>query len=103
MYRNTHGGYISRIDSTGAGPEARSSTSPRLEENPMERVTLNISGMTCGHCVRGVTQALGELGGVEVERVTVGQATVRFDPSTATTARIAQAVEAEGYTVVSTQ
>lgn len=69
----------------------------------MERLTLNIDGMSCGHCVRSVDNALKELAGVTVEQVKVGQATVSYDPAAASTARIAQAIEDEGYSVVSTQ
>ena len=69
----------------------------------MERVTMNIDGMSCGHCVRSVESALAELAGVTVEQVQVGQATVSYDPATVSTSRIAQAVEDEGYTVVETR
>jgi copper ion binding protein len=65
----------------------------------MERVTLSIDGMTCGHCVRSVDSALKELAGVTVEQVQVGRATVSFDPATVSSARIAQAIESEGYGV----
>jgi copper chaperone len=65
----------------------------------VERVTLNIVGMTCGHCVRSVDNALKELAGVTVEQVKVGEATVSFDPATVTASRIQQAVESEGYGV----
>ena len=69
----------------------------------MERLTLNIDGMTCGHCVHSVNNALKELAGVTVENVKIGQATVSYDPATASTSQIAQAVEDEGYAVTSTQ
>ena len=65
----------------------------------MERVTLDINGMTCGHCVRSVDGAPKELAGVTVEQVKVGQATVSFDPAAVSTSRIAQAIESEGYGV----
>ena len=69
----------------------------------MERITLSIDGMTCGHCVRSVDNALKELAGVTVEQVKVGQATVSFDPAATTRSQITQAVEDEGYAVLSTQ
>jgi copper chaperone CopZ len=40
----------------------------------MKNVTLEISGMSCGHCVGRVTKALGALPGVKVEGVEVGKA-----------------------------
>jgi copper chaperone len=45
----------------------------------METITLSIEGMSCGHCVAAVREALAELPGVEVEQVRVGAATVRLD------------------------
>ncbi|HSJ65226.1 MAG TPA: cation transporter [Gemmatimonadaceae bacterium] len=69
----------------------------------MERVTVNIAGMTCGHCVRGVSQALSALDGVTVEDVQIGQAIVTFDPASASSEQIAEAIRDEGYEVVSTQ
>lgn len=69
----------------------------------MERVTMDISGMSCSHCVRSVDGALRELAGVTVEEVSVGHATVSFDPAATTPHRIAQAIEDEGYQVVATR
>jgi copper chaperone len=69
----------------------------------MERVTMNIAGMSCGHCVGAVTKALKSLEGVNVEQVSVGKATVAYDPNATSAAQITQAVEDEGYTVVSAE
>ena len=33
----------------------------------MERVTMEIGGMSCGHCVRAVEQGQGVVDGVQVE------------------------------------
>lgn len=68
----------------------------------MDRVTMNINGMSCGHCVSAVKGALAALDGVQVEQVTVGQATVSYDPAATSAERIAQAVADEGYTVAAT-
>ncbi len=65
----------------------------------MARTSLKIEGMSCGHCIRAVTQALQGLGGVEVEQVAIGSATVSYDPARIRPERIAGAVEEEGYTV----
>ena len=65
----------------------------------MERVTLKIDGMTCGHCVTQVTKALKEVDGVNVEQVKVGTATVSFDPDSTSAERITQAIEDQGYGV----
>lgn len=68
----------------------------------MDRITMKIDGMTCGHCVSAVDKALRKVDGVAVEQVAVGSATVSFDPSAVSEARIAEAVKDEGYAVVST-
>lgn len=68
----------------------------------MNRISVTIDGMSCGHCVAAVSKALGALEGVAVEQVTVGAATLAFDPATTTTDAITQAIEDEGYAVLST-
>ncbi|HVE78605.1 MAG TPA: cation transporter [Gemmatimonadaceae bacterium] len=67
----------------------------------MDRMTMKIDGMSCGHCVSAVTRALANLDGVQVEEVKVGAATVAFDPDTTSEGRITQAIEDEGYAVLS--
>ena len=66
----------------------------------MDRMVMRIHGMSCGHCVSAVKNALTGLEGVKVERVEVGQAAVSYDPAVTTPDRIAKAVEGEGYPVV---
>jgi copper chaperone len=63
----------------------------------MERVTLTIDGMSCGHCVGRVQQALERLDGVDVETVGVGQAEVRIDEARQRLAAVVAALEAAGY------
>lgn len=65
----------------------------------MERMTMKIDGMACGHCVSQVTKALKEVEGVKLEQVSVGSATVSFDPAVASEEKITQAVEDQGYAV----
>lgn len=67
----------------------------------MDKLTMQITGMTCGHCVAGVTRALKGVPGVTVDQVVIGTASVEFDPTATTPADIAKAVEEEGYHVVS--
>ena len=67
----------------------------------MDKLTMQITGMTCGHCVAGVTRALKGVPGVTVDKVAIGTASVAYDPSATTPAGIAQAIEEEGYHVVS--
>jgi copper chaperone len=64
----------------------------------MEPVHLTIEGMTCEHCVRAVDGRLRKTPGVEVERVTVGSADLRYDPARTNVDEIADAIADEGYT-----
>ena len=68
----------------------------------MDRITMKIDGMTCGHCVSAVDKALREVDGVAVEKVAIGSATVSFDPNSVSEARITEAVSDQGYAVLST-
>lgn len=63
----------------------------------MERTTFAIEGMTCGHCVAAVKKALEELGGVNVEQVSIGSATVSYGPGAASVEQMTQAVRDAGY------
>jgi copper chaperone len=65
----------------------------------MERSTLDIGGMSCGHCVKAVQDALAGVDGVQVEGVEIGTARVAYDPAAVSAERIAAAVEEEGYEV----
>lgn len=67
----------------------------------MDKLTMQITGMTCGHCVAGVTRALKGVPGVTVDQVAIGTALVAYDPTATTPADITTAVEDEGYHVVS--
>ena len=67
----------------------------------MKKLEMNIDGMTCGHCVRAVSQALGGLEGVQVEQVQVGKAVVNYDETRLSGDRIAEVVEDAGYAVAS--
>ncbi|HLW61755.1 MAG TPA: heavy metal translocating P-type ATPase [bacterium] len=62
-------------------------------------VALPIDGMTCASCVRRVERALSGVDGVAAATVNLAtrQARVVFDPSVASLARLAAAVEHAGY------
>ena len=68
----------------------------------MVGMTMKIDGMSCGRCVAQVRKALEALDGVEVQQVAVGAATVAYDTSTTSEARIAEAVGSRGYQVTAT-
>ena len=63
----------------------------------MEKITLKIDGMSCGGCVRHVTQALTKIPGVSVEQVKVGAATVSIDPKATSKQSLLQAIHDAGY------
>ncbi len=69
----------------------------------MTTLAMQITGMSCGHCVQAVRKALEAVPGVSVNSVTIGAADVTFDDSTTTPAEIQQAVEDEGYAVAGVQ
>ncbi|MBN1179124.1 MAG: heavy-metal-associated domain-containing protein [Anaerolineae bacterium] len=67
-----------------------------------EHVTLNVTGMSCNHCVMRVEKALkGVLGVSEVAvSLEAGQATVGYDPAKAALDDFKAAVADAGYEVV---
>jgi copper chaperone len=66
----------------------------------MDRLTLSIDGMTCGHCVAAVRKELAAVSGAEIENVTVGSATVKYDPRVTTPEQIVEAIDRAGYAAV---
>ena len=63
----------------------------------MEHASLNISHMSCGHCVASVETTLKKLDGVHDASVTVGAAEVTYDSSRVTVDAITRALTNEGY------
>ena len=68
----------------------------------MQRVTLQINGMSCGHCVAAVKQALNEVPGVEVENVAIGQAVISYSPDKTKSTDITDALADAGYEAYAT-
>lgn len=67
------------------------------EESSMQDLKLQISGMSCGHCVSRVTNAIKQVAGVASEQVEIGSATVVYDPSKTSSAEIINAIVDSGY------
>lgn len=67
----------------------------------METITLNISGMTCGGCVKSVTRVLEELDGVAKAEVDLATASAKisFDPAKVQVSALTEAVENAGFDV----
>jgi copper chaperone len=68
----------------------------------MEKTTLKIEGMSCGHCVKAVEEALKEVDGVKKVSVSLENksAEIEFDVSKADIAALKAAVEDQGYDVL---
>lgn len=65
----------------------------------MTTTTLTVRGMTCGHCVRAVQEALEGMAGVRSARVDLeaGRATVEYDEAKADPGAMVAVVGEEGY------
>jgi copper chaperone len=65
----------------------------------MARTKLNVTGMTCNHCVHAVKSALEEIAGVRSARVDLenGTAVVDYDDAKADPRELTTAVADAGY------
>ncbi|WP_239616688.1 copper chaperone CopZ [Cohnella mopanensis] len=66
----------------------------------MSHITLNVQGMSCGHCVNSVEGALKNLGAAAKVDLAKGAVTVDYDESKTSLAAIKEAIEDQGYDVV---
>jgi copper chaperone CopZ len=67
----------------------------------MKTHELTIQGMSCGHCVMHVRQALSKINGLNIQNVEIGKAIVEFDETVVTNQLIAKTIEEAGYKLVS--
>jgi len=67
----------------------------------MMEKTLNVEGMSCGHCKMAVEGALKELDGVSAAEANVeaGKVDVTYDDSKVTFDAMKEAIEEQGYDV----
>lgn len=63
----------------------------------MTSLTLHITGMSCGHCLNAVRNALSGAAGVELRSVQMGRAELDYDPVVTSPAQIAGIVTEAGY------
>ena len=66
----------------------------------MRQLTLHITGMSCGHCMNAVTQALAEKPGVRLDSLRMGRAVVSYDESQTGPVAIEALIADAGYTAV---
>ncbi|HEY2421018.1 MAG TPA: copper chaperone CopZ [Neobacillus sp.] len=67
----------------------------------MEKVTLNVQGMSCGHCVKAVEGSVGALNGVSSVKVDLKSAKVdvEFNQAEVTVDKIIETIDDQGYEV----
>jgi copper chaperone len=68
----------------------------------MERITINIEGMSCEHCVSAVTDAVSALPSVTDVAVDLeaGAASMTYDSAQVSRDAINEAIEDQGYDVL---
>lgn len=74
----------------------------RKEKITMTKTVLRVNGMSCEHCVKAVTKAVGALAGVEAVAVDLAKKTVTvdYDPDKSSLDKIKVEIEDQGYEVV---
>ena len=67
----------------------------------MATVTLNVKGMSCGHCVKSIEGAVGKLQGVERTLVdlSAGTVTVEYKDDAVNLDSVKEAIADAGYEV----
>jgi copper chaperone len=66
----------------------------------MTTTTLNVQGMSCGHCVNSVESAVKNLGAVAMVDLATNSVTVDFDETKISLEAIKEAIEEQGYDIV---
>jgi copper chaperone len=66
----------------------------------MTNITLNVQGMSCGHCVNSVEGAVKNLGAGAKVDLASDSVTVDYDESKVSLTAIKEAIEDQGYEVV---
>ncbi|MDR6999457.1 copper chaperone CopZ [Neobacillus niacini] len=67
----------------------------------MEKITLNVKGMSCGHCVKAVEGSLGALCGISSVKVDLkgAKVDVEFNPNEISLEKIKETIDDQGYDV----
>ncbi|PGT79569.1 copper chaperone CopZ [Bacillus sp. AFS040349] len=67
----------------------------------MEKITLNVKGMSCGHCVNSIEGSVGRLKGVSNVKVDLnsGSVDVEYNPNEVTLETIKETIDDQGYDV----
>ncbi len=69
----------------------------------MANITINIDGMSCGHCIQWIGEALRKIEGVSEAKVKLEfqNAVVVYDDTVVTREMMTSAIEKAGYSVKS--
>lgn len=67
----------------------------------MEKMTVNVKGMSCGHCINSIEGNVGELSGVTTVKVNLdsGTVSVEFNPNEVSIDKIKETIDDQGYDV----
>ncbi|WP_066290763.1 copper chaperone CopZ [Bacillus sp. FJAT-29937] len=67
----------------------------------MQTVTLNVQGMSCGHCVKAIEGSVGQLEGINEVKVNLSEAQVEvsFNESQVSLEKIKETIDDQGYDV----
>lgn len=67
----------------------------------MQHITLNVQGMSCGHCVNSIQQNVGQINGVQSVKVNLeeGKVDVTFNSDAVSLKDIKDVIEDQGYDV----
>lgn len=68
----------------------------------MEKTTLNVQGMSCGHCVKAVEGSVGALKGVSTVKVDLKAAKVdvEYNSQEVSLDKIKETIDDQGYDVI---
>ncbi|AWV31498.1 copper ion binding protein [Paenibacillus sp. FSL R7-0048] len=66
----------------------------------MSNATLNVEGMSCGHCVNSVEKAVGNLGATAKVDLAAKKVSVEYDENKVSLGAIKEAIVDQGYDVV---
>ena len=68
----------------------------------MTKTVFKVDGMSCGHCVKSITKAVGALDGVfgVTADLSAKTVTVEHDPGQASTGKIKSGIEEQGFEVM---
>lgn len=67
----------------------------------MEKTTLTVHGMSCGHCVKAIEGSVGEMAGVSEVKVDLnaGKVEVAYNTAEVSLDKIKETIDDQGYDV----